>query len=513
MIMCTPYRFLLQVLALLPIVAHGDVSILNTLAVDSDYVEYKGKQISLNGNVTIEHDLGSIMAKSIELIPEKGEENKLTYSFILNGDVKVLLKEGGILNCAQADVHFSTKMGYFHSSSEQPFVTYMEKCPDKTGQLLPLQVQSRDMVVQIENTTTNEMNARTSIGSIEAMGDVTVNYNNDFVALANRGSYKRISDNGVKTALPGLITLSSNENSNDLCQVTNKYGDIIRSQQICIDTVKRHIWLKQPKGTLGSKGSIGLSQQPIAFNSDCLVWDDLLNTLILTGNISIQQNGFGTLSTQDEVRIFKQTSNENSPLRAIEAKGKTLLTYLSEDEKMTHVLTCYGKLLVDHEHYKTVMTSPVNDKGQVLEGQQLCLKDDLGELYADNLTIYYNIINQKLTPVKVLLEGHVTILNNGAIDPEKSKAFLEYAISDTLEYNPKEQEVLMSSIGKKRVLFFDRINNLQVSAPALKIRRNTKSNKDSIQGIGDVRFSFVKHEIEEIEKQFHLILNEKKKAL
>lgn len=490
------------------------IPILNSLSVDSDYVEYKGKEISLSGNVTLEHDLGSIMANSVELIPEKGEDNKLNYSFFLVGDVKVLLKDGGILNCAKADIHFLSKIGYFHSSVEQPFVTYMEKCPDKAGHLLPLQVQSRHMVVQIENSSKDAVHAHTSIHSIDAKDDVTVNYNNDFVALAGLGSYKRMSEApDAKSSLPGLITLSTEEGSSDLCQVTNKYGDIIRSKQICIDTIKRQILLQEPKGTLGStKGSIGLSQQPIVFNSEVLIWDDALSVLTLKGNVSIQQNGFGTLTTNDEVRIFKQTNNDNTQLRAIEAKGKTLLTYLSADEKMTHVLACHGKLLVDHEHYKTVMSSPVNEQGQVLEGKQLSLKDELGEIYADHLTIYYNIIDQKLTPVKILLEGHVTIFNNGAIDPEKSKAFLEYAISDTLEYNPKEQEVLMSSIGKKRVLFFDRINNLQVSAPALKIRRDIQSNKDSIQGIGDVRFSFVKHEIEEIEKQFHLILNEKKKG-
>jgi hypothetical protein len=90
--------------------------------------------------------------------------------------------------------------------------------------------------------------------------------------------------------------------------------------------------------------------------------------------------------------------------------------------------------------------------------------------------------------------------NNGAIEPGKTKAFLEYALADVVEYSPQTKEVQLSALNKGRVLFFDKVNNLQISAPALKIKRDAVTQKDSIQGVGDVRFNFVKHELDKMKK-------------
>lgn len=511
---------LLPILLILPKIILGMLPTTNqSLSLDSDYVEYKEKSISLSGNVTIEHDLGTIFAKSVELIPEK-DNPKNPYLFFLEGDVKLTLKEGGgILSCAKAEINPASKVGHFQNSPEQEFVIYTEKHLDKSGELLPLQVKSHHMTVLMEDSSakmlSKELPSRTIIKTIEAIGNVCVSYNNDFLALAVRATYEHLGAVGdTKSSLPGLITLYSKEGSSDSCKVTNKQGDLITADQISIDTSKRQIHLKNPQGILNSKGAVGLSSHPISFSSETLVWDDALNSLTLKNQICIQQSALGTITTEEQVQLFQQKVQDVVELRSIEAKGKTILSYLSSDG-VTHHLTCYGNTLVDHAHYKTVMSSPIDDAGNILKGKQVCLKDDLGEIYANNLTIHYHFLEQKLIPVKIILEGDVAILNHGAIDREKTKVFLEYAIADLVEYQPKEHEVLMSALGKKRVLFFDRINNLQVSAPALKIRRDTQTNKDAIQGIGDVRFSFVKKEIEEIEKQFHLILNDKaeKKSL
>jgi len=508
--------FILSLLVVSPFLLENIIAQEEALVVDSEYAEYSGKQISLSGNVTIEHELGTITAHSVDLIPEMDAEKKRSYNLNLLGNVKIVLKDSGELNCARADVNYTAKFGIFHNSPEQEFVIYTEYCPDKAGGSVPLVVKSREMKVQIGKTSDKTTPSHSCLSDIIANEDVTVDYNRDFTAYANQATYHRSNEDSLKSTLPGLITLSANEgsadeNKNGICQVTNRNGDIIKASLICIDTTKRHILFAYPQGTLHAKKSPNLKQEPITFSSDALIWDDAQSILTLRDHVTIIQNGLGTLTTDDQIQLFQQQINDTKQLRAIESTGKTILVYESSDKKLSHTLTCYGKALVDHEHYKTVMDSPRDDQGNVIEGKQVFLHDDMGDIYADRVTIYYNISDQNFITSKIVLEGHVYILNRGAVDPEKTKAFLEYAIADTVEYAPQANEIYMSAAGKKRVLFFDRVNNLQVSAPALKIRRDQTTNKDSIQGMGDVRFSFMKREIEEIEKHFHLLVDDKEK--
>jgi len=54
------------------------------------------------------------------------------------------------------------------------------------------------------------------------------------------------------------------------------------------------------------------------------------------------------------------------------------------------------------------------------------------------------------------------------------------------------------------VLFYDKINNLQVSAPEIKMQRDKQTKKQQFQGIGDVRFHFVEKEYQQLRKRFLL---------
>ena len=85
---------------------------------------------------------------------------------------------------------------------------------------------------------------------------------------------------------------------------------------------------------------------------------------------------------------------------------------------------------------------------------------------------------------------------------EEDRDLHQYAIADIVEYVPKTMEMSFFSSNNRRVLFFDKVNNIQVSAPALKIKRDAATKKDTIKGMGDVRFSFAENEARTAQKTF-----------
>jgi len=66
------------------------------------------------------------------------------------------------------------------------------------------------------------------------------------------------------------------------------------------------------------------------------------------------------------------------------------------------------------------------------------------------------------------------------------------------------QEMILKANRNARVLFYDKVNNIQVSADTLKVNRDPHTNKESIKGTGDVRFTFVQQELDQLREQFNL---------
>lgn len=480
-----------------------------SVVINSTYAEYNGKHIFLSGDVKVDYDLGTISANAVELIPETVEKTSQFNKVILTDDVKIALKDGGLLTCAKGNINYLTKEGYFYGDPEHEYVVYTEQCKDKSGIAVPLIVKSHQMTIRLEAEEVKSSEAsHNCINAITTDGNVTVNYNNDFIAAADHGNYQRKveAQKGVQETLPGLIFLRSMSDPG-VCQVTNRNGDLIKASHICIDTIKRHILFAYPQGALfypSPASKENAETERIDFSSDTLTWDDQEHVLTLCDHVIVNQQGLGTITTEEKLQIFQHTVQGKQCLKSIESNGTTHLKYIDKEKELAHTLTCYGKAVVLHDQLKTILESPCDDKGNVIKGKQVYFQDDMGEIYADKLTILYTMIEGEATPSKLILEGHVRILNQGAIDPEKTKAFLEYALADRVEYSPQAKEITLSASPKRRVLFFDRINNLQVSASSLKIRRDEATKKELVQGQGNVRFSFVKHELEEMKKQFHL---------
>ena len=283
-----------------------------------------------------------------------------------------------------------------------------------------------------------------------------------------------------------------------MCQIATPDGDLIGAEQIDIDTIKRQLTFVEPAGTLAATKE----NMPVAFSAGVLLWNDAEGLLTLRDHVDVSQQGLGNLQTANEVHLIQHIVDGHKALRAIETPGDTLLTY--RDDTSAHTLKCSGPLKVNHQKMETRLYSTTDAAGSVSEDKQVCFKDAKGEIYADKALIKYEYVNRNVTPTKIVLLGNVKIFNRLPVSNDDTTPVLQYLLAERVEFYPLTKEMIFISKNGGRVLFFDKANNLQVSASTLKIVRDKATKKESVKGLGDVRFSFVEHEFDQLRRRFSL---------
>lgn len=465
--------------------------------IDAQMAEYDGKKISLDENVNVKHQLGNIFADHV-LITETPELKNNAYGMInMHDNVKVSFKEGGEITCSDAVMDYGNLKGTFSGIHDQDYVVYSENCCTEKEQDLgiPLVVKGKRMIAQLANNNlTSQTGPKSSIDSIKTENDVTINYNNDLTAYADEAFYQRTTNVANKESalqLSGLITVKNSKN-NGQCKLTNKQGDVICANEMKIDTLSGLISFDRPHGII--QENLG----KLIFSADFLQWDELHQILVLKGNVEVDYQGFGQFRTTNEIRIARQIIAGRKHLKSIESPSNTILTYL-DSQKNNHKVKCPGLLLLDHQNMHAVL------KGE--DNQQVVFEDSKGEIAADNAKINYQKIEKKLLPKMLNLDGNVRLYNHFAPNSEETSSVLQYALADHLQYLPEANEMIFKANGQNRVLFYDKVNNIEVSAPGIKLFRDQATGKEVIKGIGNVRFSFVEREFEQLKQRFLMLQN------
>ncbi|MCE5315970.1 MAG: hypothetical protein LLG04_01225, partial [Parachlamydia sp.] len=155
---------------------------------------------------------------------------------------------------------------------------------------------------------------------------------------------------------------------------------------------------------------------------------------------------------------------------------------------------CWGKMIVDHTHLTVTLDSPDSSK-------QVFYQDRHGSLYSDRAFVVYDWIDGAIKPGKIILEGNVKMVNKSLQTMRH-----QFALADRVEILPATQEAHLTANAGRRVLIYDQVNDMQVSAAqGIKIKRDEMTKKESVQGIGDVRFNLIDPELEQLYKRFEQI--------
>ena len=202
--------------------------------------------------------------------------------------------------------------------------------------------------------------------------------------------------------------------------------------------------------------------------------------LSLTGSVAIE-NVMGKITAAKATLkrdVEKQTKLDFPWIEFKEAVCLTLRT--------GGVLNC-ETLIVDY----TKMTSLFQGNSQVT------YSDSIGAVYADRAQVDYQEIDGSLHVTKVTLFDNIRLINLGTAE---NPAY-QYALAEVVFYYPQEQLMILEG-NRHHVLFFDKIRDLQLSAPSVRAQRDPVTHKESIQGVGAVRFLFGPEELERIKQRF-----------
>ncbi|MCP5469057.1 MAG: hypothetical protein H7A36_00935 [Chlamydiales bacterium] len=128
-------------------------------------------------------------------------------------------------------------------------------------------------------------------------------------------------------------------------------------------------------------------------------------------------------------------------------------------------------------------------KTSLIVGSQAHYSDDHGEVFANRAVIDYEEDGKQLRPTKVTLYDDVRMVNR-----EKE----QYALADTVEYFPAEERMILKG---ECVLFYDKERSVELSAKEVHAKRD-EEKRESVRGIGNVRFLFGASEMDKLEQRF-----------
>ncbi len=463
------------------------------VVIDSGHVECKKGDLVFTENVSFESSIGHLAANEVKIRSTSDQGGSEIDHIQMRDHVSIALKDMGTLQCEKADVHLSSLSVFLQG--EEDYVTYHD------GKKSPCRIQAKNMAIELGRGD-HPLEKNVFLKFMNAEHEVSFDYHQDLVIRADQALYQineERSNGGVPLQLSGVLLLKR-LNDEGQCQMVSSQGDCVNADQVSFDLEKKQLYIHRPEGYMCVDRK-GKTQEKVEFSAGALFWDRIKRKFMLRDRIHAVFEDIGQFTTEDEMLLTYDEVNGKKRIQNFECLGETLLTVLDQKKNFDCTFACYGMMKFDKRNGQITMKSPKDVHGKVLEGKQVFLRDGIAKISADKVKLFYEWVEDKKVLDKVLLEGDVHLINRLTTFTEEEGP-LQFALADVIEYIPKTKELNLLSSGKHRVLFLDRVNHIQISAPALRIKRSTPAQKGYIQGVGDVRFSFVKQEVELMKHSF-----------
>ena len=263
-------------------------------------------------------------------------------------------------------------------------------------------------------------------------------------------------------------------------------GDLIDADMIDLDLLNSRLSLLHPKGLLATAALPHLQKGEMRFQSDHLYWDQNKNTLTLKGHIFVDEAAIGAFNAQDELQIVQTTVKGKTVLKAINAQGPASLVY-KDAHNHSHKLISQGSVNLDRDKLRATVDSPETDGVIALE-KQLYYEEEEIAIYADNAALEYSVVNDALQPSSLTLKGNIRLFSH---DPQKP---VRCGLADRLTYSLTTRTLILSANPGKKVLFWDEVQGMHLSAPEVHITYDAETKQQQVKGIGAVQFSFTPDE-------------------
>ncbi|MEC7840106.1 MAG: hypothetical protein VX777_08715 [Chlamydiota bacterium] len=414
---------------------------------DADIINYSGNRVELEGNVAFQYDLAKISSHSAFLEQKTSGKEKKTARLGFCDDVTITMKDRGVIHCISGEADLSKNK---ISLQGEP-VHYQKE----------VAVSCKDMVLRYDESHT--------ITEIVATGHVFIEDPHQYRARGHQAIY-----NGE-----GLVTLLPKKN--ERCFIDTPYGVNIEAEEVIFDTLNHQILLKHTQGSIRLVKGL-----PTAIEADLAVWDETDGVLTLLGNAIVSHPLMASIKNTGLISFIWNDSD----LQYMTVMGDSKITCFNKQGGVDYHLTVNGNIVLDHTLKQLYIEKMEN---------QIQYSDKLGHVFGDTLIVDYKINNKEIEPSKVQLSNNVKLLSIASVSTSIDSFTPQYALADTMQYFPDTKVLHLSGQNGGRVLYYDKINNVQISAPKLLYSKNAK---ETVKGIGDVRFRFMEQELNEIKKRF-----------
>lgn len=227
---------------------------------------------------------------------------------------------------------------------------------------------------------------------------------------------------------------------------------------------------------------------------------DELNYSLVTGlctlkNTKAFNQGLGELRNDQVIMVYLDPSQAKPVVSRMTLDGHTQCAVVMHgSDKRT--LTTYGPVVIDHLAGTATFEKPADTAPE----PQIVMTSSNGELHSDCLTIGYQSV-ENAAPTVTLVEAYGNVYLRGSVNRVPDSSSTQFALCDKLAYWPAEQRTVLSS-KPGRVAIMDKSNGLAVSAPAVELRRDPNTHKETVKGLGDVRFSLLDREYQRLKERF-----------
>lgn len=428
-----------------------------------DSMRSQGNDLILEGNFVYHHPLANFEAKSATARLKNGE--KAVESITLQDGVVVELIEGGKLRApfARFDAD-KMQIALFGNSLEEVSFIYP---PHGT-------MSAEEVVVYMPEKL--KQNA-SKIEKVVAKGEIKIQ---DDEGRTIRGESALLEEFDEKSS-PHTMTLFSEKGDNS-CTIEKEGAFHFTASKITLKPQDKTGMIENVEGELFQGCQLSVSS---------LQYDQ--NARQIDASKELKLHLFGEAHFKGTSRF---THDEKGQLIAMRSEGPSLFNFSFANENEKSRLENFGIVEILESDGKVTFASPSDSTG-VKESEQVHFTHPLGEVYGDEAILFYDHIEKKLKPKKLIVEGNLRLI-------AKNPGGERYALAGRGEYDFDTGTLTLLKGKNESVLFYDELNHMEASAPEVVLFRDAKTGKECVQAKGRARFVLAEEELLELKKRFAL---------
>jgi lipopolysaccharide export system protein LptA len=227
------------------------------------------------------------------------------------------------------------------------------------------------------------------------------------------------------------------------------------------------------------------------FSADQLSWNHASGTLILNGNVSIQEAALGTINAAKQLELQYKNVKGKQLLKRLQAQGETLLTYSDPAFSRPHKLLSHGKMEIDRDKLLASLESP-----EGASDKQLYYEEEEMGIFADRALLEYAETGDFLKPISLQLKGNIRLFSHDPKQPPRC------GIADRLHYSLATRTLILLANPGSNVLFWDEAQGLRMSASEIHITYEEGSKERMVKGVGKVQLTLTSEEQHRLKQLF-----------